>query len=362
MQEQVTKVDLKGQSVFVGIDVHLKNWKVTVMTKNIVHKTFSAPPHADKLFQYLTQNFPGADYFSAYEAGFSGFWLHQELTKLGVNSMIVNAADIPTTDKERKQKEDRRDSRKIAQCLRSGDLTGVYVPTEVCLQDRALVRGRSVIVKDIARTKNQIKSALYFSGKHRNLDVDKSWSKKFITSLLQIRFEHPSGQARLKLLVDQLELQRSLLLRANRQIRELSITPAYRDDVDLLKTVPGIGLTSAMILLTELSDINRFRKFENLCSFVGFVPSTSSSGESIVTNGMTPRKNPRLQNIFIEGAWVAIRHDPALMLAYETYTTRMHGNRAITRIAKKLLNRTWRVLRTRQPYQKGIKDNLIKKA
>lgn len=354
MQEQVTKVDLTGEPVFVGIDVHLKSWKVTVMTRSIVHRTFSAPPEARKLHQYLQRSFPGAQYFSAYEAGFSGFWLHRELTKLGVNSIVVNAADIPTTDKERKQKEDRRDSRKIAQSLRSGELTGVYVPSEISLQDRALVRARAIIVQDIARTKNQIKSTLYFSGLHKDLDIDKSWSKRFISSLQEIAFEHPSGQARLKLLVDQLELQRSLLLRANRQIIELSKSPAYKDDVDLLKTVPGIGLTSSMVLLTELSDINRFKEFKHLCSFVGLVPSTSSSGESIVTNGMTPRKNRRLQNILIESAWVAIRHDPALMLAYETLNKRMHGNRAITRIAKKLLNRIWHVLKTKQPYQKGV--------
>ena len=43
--------------------------------------------------------------------------LNRELTKLGINNMVVNPADIPTTDKDRKQKEDARDSRKIAEQL-----------------------------------------------------------------------------------------------------------------------------------------------------------------------------------------------------------------------------------------------------
>lgn len=355
MQEQFTKVALTGMPVYVGIDVHLKSWKVTVMTAGIIQKTFSAPPQTDKLVQYLAQNFPGADYFSAYEAGFSGFWLHRELTKLGVKSIVVNAADIPTTDKERKQKDDQRDSRKIAQGLRSGTLQAIYVPSEMSVQDRSLVRTRGAIVKDTTRTKNRIRMSLYFTGLHAQLDADKHWSKRFISKLLEIKFEYASGQASLRLLVDQLEQQRSMLLRVNRQIRELSRTAAYKTEVDLLLTIPGIGLTTAMVLLTELSEISRFKDFSQLCSYIGLVPSTSSSGESVVINGITPRKNPRLRGILIESAWIAIRNDPALILAYETLTKRMHGNRAITRIARKLLNRIWHVLRTKQPYQKGVK-------
>jgi len=46
-------------------------------------KTFSQDPNAKTLFDYLKKNFPGANYFSAYEASFSGFKAHRELTKLG---------------------------------------------------------------------------------------------------------------------------------------------------------------------------------------------------------------------------------------------------------------------------------------
>ena len=353
MQTQGTKIDFTGEAVFVGIDVHLRSWKVTVMTKNIVHKTFSAPPDSEKLFNYLARYFPGADYYSAYEAGFSGFWLHRELTKLGFKSIVVNPADIPTTDKERKQKEDKRDSRKIAASLRNGDLQGVYAPSEKNIQDRALVRSRSTFVKEISRTKNRIRSSLYFSGTFTQVESDKYWSKRFIESLLRIKFEYSSGQASLRLLVDHLEEQRSMLLRITRQIKELSRTQEYKENVELLLTVPGIGLTTAMILLTELDDIRRFREFAQLCSFVGFVPSTSSSGENTVINGITPRRNPRLRGILVESAWVAIRNDPALTIAYENYLKRMNGNRAITRIAKRLLNRIRHVLLTKQPYQKG---------
>jgi hypothetical protein len=81
MYTKVNESTFAGQPIYVGIDVHLKSWKVTVMAGDIHYKTFSAPPEADKLTNYLKQNFPGANYFSAYEAGFCGFSVHRELIK-----------------------------------------------------------------------------------------------------------------------------------------------------------------------------------------------------------------------------------------------------------------------------------------
>jgi transposase len=43
MQAQRTCLDFKGQNIFVGIDVHLKSWAVTIMTDGLAHKTFTQP-------------------------------------------------------------------------------------------------------------------------------------------------------------------------------------------------------------------------------------------------------------------------------------------------------------------------------
>ena len=118
--------------------------------------------------------------------------------------------------------------------------------------------------------------------------------------------------------------------------------------------MPGIGLLTAMTLLTELEDISRFETFENLCSYVGLVPSTSSSGDNEIDTGITPRKNARLRSALIESAWVAIRNDPALLSSYQHLIKRMPGNRAIVRIAKKLLRRLTYVLRNKSCYERGI--------
>ena len=62
----------------MGIDVQLKNWSVTILTEYLHHKTFIQPSSPSTLFHYLTHNFSGGMYQSAYEAGFSGLWAHYE--------------------------------------------------------------------------------------------------------------------------------------------------------------------------------------------------------------------------------------------------------------------------------------------
>ena len=62
MQEKINEKTFEGQSIYVGIDVHKKDWKVTIMTAEVSYKTFSAVPKTEKLGAYLKSNFPGATY------------------------------------------------------------------------------------------------------------------------------------------------------------------------------------------------------------------------------------------------------------------------------------------------------------
>ncbi|MFH0972552.1 MAG: IS110 family transposase [Patescibacteria group bacterium] len=354
MQAQVKKLDFTGQNIFAGLDVHLKQWTVTIRTETLTHKTFVQPPKPEVLYEYLNKNFPGGTYHSAYEAGFCGFWIHNKLKLLGINSMVANAADIPTTDKEKKHKIDPRDSRKIARSLSNGDLEPIYVPSIKILEDRSLIRTRATLVKDLTRFKNRIKSFLYFYGIEYPLEFSKSeshWSKKFMNWLEDIKFSEKSGKNALNILIAEAKSLRLSLLQTNKLIRELSTSEAYKIDVSLLRTIPGIGLITSCSIITELETLNRFSNFDKLCGFIGLVPSTKSSGEKEIIGDITSRGHSVLRSAIIESSWVAIRLDPSLMKCYLDYCKRMEPNKAIIRIAKKLLNRIRYVLKNKQPYK-----------
>jgi len=357
MRTKITENAFAGQRIFVGLDTHKKDFKVTIMAEDVFCKTFSAPPSAQKLVDHLHENFPGAEYFSAYEAGFSGFWLHRQLTALKVKNIVVNPADIPTTDKERKQKEDKRDSRKIAKELQLGRLKSIYIPTDKTLQDRILIRTRDAVVKETRRTKQRIKSFLYFFGIHfpeQFTDRNKHWSNNFIKWLESISFEQESAKHALQIHVNTLQNHRQTLLQTNRQIRALSRSGMYKENVELLVSIPGYGVLTGMRILTELETIERFKSQNKIDSFLGLVPSTRSSSDTERVSGVTPRANPFLRSAIIESAWVAIRNDPALMSKYLHYRKRMDENKAIIRIAKTLLHRTVHLLRKKEKYEKNV--------
>src|SRR4030042_1804419 len=204
MEAQGKKIDFTGQNIYVGFDAHLKSWKVTVMAEDTMYKTFVQPPRPEVLYNYLKTNFPGGTYHSAYEAGFCGYWIHDKLVSFGIKSIVVNSADIPTTDKERVQKEDKRDSRKIARSLSTGTLMPIYVPSIQTQRDRSLLRTRAMREKDLARYKNRIKSFLYFYG----ISIDDSfsnpqshWSNRFMSWLESIEIDGGSGKEALNVFI-----------------------------------------------------------------------------------------------------------------------------------------------------------------
>lgn len=358
MDEQRQELSFIDQNIYVGIDVHLKSWTVTVLTEHTTHKTFTQPPMPEALAVYLNDNFPEATYYSAYEAGFSGFWAHYKLMELGIQNIIINPADIPTTQKEQFQKNDPVDSRKIARALRAKQLTPIHVLKSQTVEDRSLVRMRNTIVGDLARFKARTKAFLNFYGIQKPKEFETKnahWSKRYIKWLKEnIEFETLSGRQSLNFLIMEVESQREILLEINRRIRTLCQEERYKKDMELLQSIPGIGQISAIYLLTQIENIHRFKSTNHLASYVGLIPNSYSSGDREIKGEMTFRGHGILKRILVESSWTAIKHDGALFLYYNQCVKRMHPNKAIVKIARKLLNRIYYVLKNEQKYVRGI--------
>jgi len=353
MQKKVKTISFKGQNIYVGIDVHLKSWTITIIVGEVTYKSFSQDPSANLLAAYLRKNFPGGSYFSVYEAGFCGFSVHRQLEANNIVNIVVNPADVPTTDKERKQKEDKRDSRKLAKGLKNGELTGIYIMGREQEELRSLVRYRKTTMKEICRHKNRIKSFLYLNGIPIPQELNtasKYWSSRFTNWLKGLTLVTECGNMVLGETIEMAEFLRGKLLKVNRQLRSLEKDSQYTEDLKYLRSIPGIGLVVAMTFLSELDTVKRFKNLDKLCSFVGLVPSTHSSGEKEIAGSITKRTNRALRSAIVESAWVAVRYDPALTLKYNQLRNRMEPNEAIIRIAKKMLNRIRFVLVNQQEY------------
>jgi transposase len=360
MQTKVNEKLFDGQSIYVGIDCHKKNWTVTILGEQYEHKTMSQNPDPDILASYLKRNFPGADYNAVYEAGFNGFYSCRKLRQLGINCDVIHAADVPTRRKEKIQKTDPSDSRKLARSLRSHEFEAIHVPEPLLEADRALVRQRFRLMKDVTRTKSRVKSLLF----QFNIDIPdrftsaqtRHWSKIYINWLKELPVEYESLRQTLDNYIRVGELQRKELLSINRQVRTLSQNDTYRRNYNFLISIPGIGFLTALTFLVQIGDITRFTRLDDLCNYVGLVPMMHGSGDKMHTGKMIKRGRKELKIMLIEASWDAVRMDPALMAKFNELSKRMNKNKAIIRIARKMLSRMRTVLLNGKKYELGITE------
>lgn len=352
MKKVKKELDFSGQKIYIGIDVHKKNWTVAIFVEGAFIKKFSMNPDPKELKRHLETNYPGGEYYSVYEAGFCGFWVDRLLEGLGIKNIVVNPADVPTTGKEKSKKTDARDARKLGRELMSGNLEGIYVPNEEEEGKRIFCRLYKQIAKDLTRCKNRIKSLLNVTGIEIPLDYEnKHWSRNFIKYLEQIKFSQQPTRDTLDQFIEQLMFLRRQKLEVTRKIRKmLNEDEKAKKIVKHLRSIPGIGEITAARLYTEIIDINRFSNFDKLKEYVGLSPATWSTGEKERVLGISKRHSTHLRENLIESAWISIRNDPAMAMAFGNLIKKMTSKEAIIRIARKLLNRIRYVWRNETDY------------
>ncbi len=352
MDSKTKTLNFEGQDFFIGIDVHSKSCKVTIRNNRMELKTFSMDPSPKDLSRYLNKNYPHGRYYSVYESGFCGYWIHRELSALGIVNIVVNPADVPTTYKEKEQKRDPIDSRKLSRELENRSLRGIYIPSEKQQALRSVSRLYFQNVGDRTRIKMRIKSFMYFNGiMVSGVDEMKYWSGRFIRFLKTFPFKDKENAFYIQQMLMALEQKRQQCLHILKNAKGL-----VKDipTIVYLRSICGIGFITAFTLYTELMDISRFKDTDHLCAYIGLVPSVNASGQRETTKGLTLRHNIFLRKRIIESAWVAVRHDPALTQAFNLLTKRMPKQKAIIPISKKLLSRIRYCWLNEKTYLKGV--------
>jgi transposase len=353
---QVKKLDFSGETIFCGVDMHRKNWRINIQDSDLELEDFSQDPDGVLLHKHLNRKYPGATFRVGYEAGFCGFSAQRLLSSKGIDCLVINAADVATTDKQKRQKNDKIDARKLCEHLQSKKVNSVYIPELHWEHGRSLVRTRSRIVSNQTRCKNRIWQLLHFSGLKLpgDYEAEQYWSKRFIEQLEEIECRSDALKTALELYIKDYQQTKALLLEATRAIRKLCRAPEYRDYILLLRSIPGIGEINAAVILFELQDINRFKHSDQLSSYAGLIPGTHDSGERKMSKGITERANHFLRTALVESSWTVVRKDPALLIKYKQYCKRMNKNKAIIRIAKHVLSRIQYVLKNQTEYVAGV--------
>ena len=152
-------------------------------------------------------------------------------------------------------------------------------------------------------------------------------------------------------LLEQYEFLSMQIDKQTKLLRELAETALYQKRVEILQSIPGIGLISAMELLLELQDVSRFRRAEQLAAYVGLTPSQYSSADKVRMGRITGIGKNTLRAILVEASWQLITKDRVMREKYDRIKIRSGGKRAIVALARTLLLRMRRMLLDKKAYE-----------
>jgi transposase len=281
---------------------------------------------------------------AAYEAGPNGYGLARELARRGVKCVVAAPSKIPRASGDR-VKTDRRDAELLVRLLLAGKLHAVRVPgpEEEALRD--LVRAREAVRADLMRCRHRLSKLLLRHG--IRFDDGPAWTQRHRDWLAQVALEWPAAQATLldcQGAIDALVHRRDGL---EREIVALLPGCPWQVQVGRLRCLRGVDTLTAVGLCAEIGDFERFARAEQLMSYVGLVPSESSTGQQRRLGQITKTGSGHARRLLVEASW-HYRPRPRIGKAL---TDRQDGQPpeaiAIAWSAQRRLHRTWTRLEAR---------------
>jgi transposase len=287
---------------YVGLDVHKDSIAIAVSEtgRDAAREVGVVPADWAALDKQLRRLSAGFTLKLCYEAGPTGFELHRRLVEAGYDNMVVAPSLIPHKPGER-IKTDRRDAAKLARCLRAGDLTAVYVPDTDTEALRDLERARDAAKKAETAAKQQLGKFLLRHG--RRWDGATNWTGKPYAWIRRQEFDHEAHRRVLRDYLKSLEDATERVQRLTGDIEELVASSTLAPLITALQSLRGIATISSVVIAAEIGDLRRFASAGAFMSFVGLVPSESSSGGRTRRGTITKTGNRHVRRILVEAAW-----------------------------------------------------------
>jgi len=352
IQRVACKFIPRDYDVFAGLDVDKKSMSVVFADHQGAMRALRMAYRAEPLVNYVRKHFAGQRVAFAYEAGPTGFGLHDELVRQAYTCVVAAPSKVPRAPGER-VKTNRLDSRKLAESLRGGQLQGIHVPPPIYRDLRHLVQLRDTHVRQLTASKLRIKSLLLYEG----IPFPDPREKWTVRAMRELQTLPCSETVRFKLddLLDTLHFHFQAAARATKQIRQHCLRdPQLQQSIDLLLSLPGIGWIVASHLVARLGDPQQIKNGKQIAGFLGIVSSEHSTGEKENRGEITRSGDSRLRNKLIQSAWTAIKKDPELRdfyrRIYQRHPKKVAARKAIVAVARKLTQRIYVVLKEQRPY------------
>jgi transposase len=352
IQRHTFRFIARDYDVFAGLDVDKKSMSVVFTDHQGGMRALRMAGQASPLVNYVRKHFPAQRVAFAYEAGPTGFGLHDELVRQAYTCVVAAPSKVPRVPGER-VKTNRLDSRKLAESLRGGQLQSIHVPTRAYRDLRHLVQLRDTHVRELTASKLRIKSLLLYEG----IPFPEPSEKWTARARRELQTLPCSETVRFKLddLLETLHFHFQAAARATKQIRQYCLQDAkLQQSIAVLLSLPGIGWIVASHLVARLGDPQQIKNGKQIAGFLGMVSSEHSTGEKENRGEITRSGDSRLRNKLIQSAWTAIKKDPELRAfyrrIYQRHPKKVAARKAIVAVARKMTTRIYVVLKEQRPY------------
>jgi len=352
--------------IMLGIDVHDAKLVIKMASATDQPETLrveNTPSGRRTLWQQLherARRVGSARVVMAYEASCQGFGLYDDATDEGFECYVLAPTKIPRSPAHRRRKTDERDAQGILEIMRGHVLAGnplpsVWIPDPQTREDREIVRSRLDVAEKITALKAQVQTLLKRQSTRRPKGTGQGWTKGFeawLQALTGRQSPLPHG-ARVALAT--LLRQRAALdeetVRLDAEVAALAEQPRYAEPARALVGVKGVGLLTAMVVLTELGDLRRFANRKQIGAYLGLVPSSDETGERDERKGHITHQGPwRVRRVLCQCTWARVRTDPGDKAVYARIAARnpKHKKIAVVAMMRRLAVLLWHIGRTAQ--------------
>ena len=339
---------------FIGLDVHRDSIAIAVAIRDgkPAESLGSVPNDVPGLIRRLSRLGPAESLRCCYEAGPTGFGLARRLKDVGIACEVIAPSLIPVQPGAR-VKTDRRDAQKLAQYLRSGDLTPVHVLDPATEAIRDLERARDDAKRAERAARHQLSKFLLRHG--RWFEGRSTWGPAHQAWLAKQQFDNKAQQDVMNDYREAVEMATARVSRLTARLVEHVAAWDQAPLVTALQALRGVDLISAATLVAEVGDFRRFSSASELMSFVGLVPSEHSSGGSRRQGRITRTGNGHVRRTLVESAWHS-RRQPRMSQAIRARNDRVSAPvRAIAWKAQhRLHKRLFRLMERGQPATRAV--------
>lgn len=285
--------------MYYGVDLHSDSLKAAVLaddrTEPEIIRVSISPEYFGKFLSRLTKE----DYI-AVEASTNTFWFYDQVKPLVKECFVID----PGKYKVENMKTDKRDAIRIAKDLKYSIITGeplktVHVPKPEVRELRGLFTTYKLIKADIVRMKNRIHSLIKQAGHKVEKESLEIKGKK--EEILGLDFKE-TVRIQIKHLFSLMEEMNASV----EEIKKLILIKGkiFEDEINLLISIKGISPFTAIGLMSDISDINRFPNTKRFCSYLRSAPKVDSSNQTTKIG----KVNKRARRLSMELLIQSIQH------------------------------------------------------